>query len=303
MKLHHLRDFLAVSERGSIRAAAKHLGTTQPALSRSIRELEKDIGFPLIERRARGAILTPFGTSFARRASAAMNELRRGREEIEQLHGAVHGTVVACLSSLCLVELLPAVLVPFRKQYPFVRLRIMEGVYPLVEMRLRDGTVDFYVGPTSQSGLPSDLVAEKLFDNTRIVLARKGHPLGQACSLAELTNAEWITTAITERAESEFSDLFAAHQLPTPRLAIQADSALSWIVALANSDMLAISPRQWADVSLVRDLFQQVPIKESLAGPSIVLVQRAAIPLTPAAEYLCDLLRRAAGHVLTIDTP
>ncbi|AMM18781.1 LysR family transcriptional regulator (plasmid) [Burkholderia sp. PAMC 28687] len=297
MKLNHLRDLLAVVERGSIRAAAKHLGTTQPALSRSIRELEKDIGVPLIERRAKGAVLTPSGTLFVRRASAAMNELRRGREEIEQLHGAVHGTVVVCLSSLSNVELLPAVLVPFRKRYPLVRLRIIEGVYPLVETRLRDGTVDFYVGPAPQGGLPSDLVSEKLFDNTRIVLARKGHPLGSAKCLAELTDAEWITTAITEKAETEFSDLFASHNLPTPHLAIQADSGLTWIVALANSDMLAISPRQWAGVPLVHGLFQQIRIKESLAGPSIVLVQRAAIPLTPASEHLCDLLRRTARHI------
>jgi len=67
-------------------------------------------------------------------------------------------------------------------------------------------------------------------------------------------------------------------------------------VALANSDVLAISPQQWADVPLVLGLFQQIPVRELLAGSSFVLVQPAAIPLTPTAEYVCDLLRRAAGH-------
>ncbi len=59
--------------------------------------------------------------------------------------------------------------------------------------------------------------------------------------------------------------------------------------------MLAITPRQYAHTALLADSVQQIPIRERLAGPSLYLIQRAAIPLTPAAEYLADLLRRAAG--------
>ena len=69
MKLHQIRDLLAVADKGSLRAAARHLGLAQPSISRSIRELERELGVPLLERRARGTVLTPTGQRFAGRAS------------------------------------------------------------------------------------------------------------------------------------------------------------------------------------------------------------------------------------------
>ena len=68
MKLNSLRDFLAVAERGSLRAAARQLGVAQPAITRNIQELEKELGVVLFERQARGVTLSPMGEVFLRRA-------------------------------------------------------------------------------------------------------------------------------------------------------------------------------------------------------------------------------------------
>ena len=70
MKLTHLRDFLAVADRGGLRRAAKHLGLAQPAISRSIRELEHELGATLFERSTSGMVLTPIGEAFRRRTAA-----------------------------------------------------------------------------------------------------------------------------------------------------------------------------------------------------------------------------------------
>ena len=293
MKLHHLRDLLAIAERGSIRAAAKQLGLGQPGLSRSVRDLEKEVGVPLLERHGNGSLLTPMGKLFVERAKAAVGELRRARDEIDQYQGAVHGTVVVCISSLSHIALLPDVLRPFKQRFPLVQLRIIEGVYPVVEARLTDGTIDFYVGPEAPTLAPG-LVQQTMFSNNRIVLARKGHPLGKARSLRELTEADWITTSITESADTEFNELFTSHGLPAPHLSMVAESALTWITVVANSDTLAISPMQWADSPLLHDLIEPVPVEEELSCLDIVMIRRSAMPLTPAAEHLADLVGRAA---------
>jgi LysR family transcriptional regulator of abg operon len=74
--------------------------------------------------------------------------------------------------------------------------------------------------------------------------------------------------------------------------------ALSLITLLAHSDMLAIVPRQWTEFSPTKGTLRMLELKETIAAPPIALIRRAALPLTPAAEYLCDLLRRAgAQHV------
>ena len=296
MKMHQLRDFLAIAEKGSIRAAAKHLGISQPALSRSVRELEQEAGAPLLERHARGAALTELGETFARRSGAAFQELRRAMEELHQMQGAVQGRVVTCLSSLSHIALLPTALAPFRKRFPEVELRVIEGVYPVIERRLLDGTIDFYIGPLPAAGAAAGLRQEALFDNPRIVLARKEHPLRHATSLAELAGADWITTSITDDPQSEFNDLFLRHGLPPPRLALNAESMLTWLVGLHSTDMLAISPQLYTASVLVNTQVVRVPVKEALPGPPIMLVQRASIPLTPAAEHLADLLRRAGSR-------
>lgn len=66
MKLTHLRDIIAVSEHGSLRAAGRHLGIAQPAITRSIREIEHELGVPLFERHAKGVRLTSMGEVFVR---------------------------------------------------------------------------------------------------------------------------------------------------------------------------------------------------------------------------------------------
>lgn len=299
MKLNQLRDIVAIAERGSLRAAARHLELAQPALTRSVRELERELGVPLFERRARGMILTPMGDAFVRRASAVLSEVRRARDEVEQLHGGTRGEVVAGLSLAAHVALLPKALPLFRARYPNVQLHLIEGWYPTLEGGLKDGRVDFYVGPEPIQSPPAELVQEPLFENLRIVLGRKGHPLANARSLRDLVGAEWITTSVTFKAEEELGELFRRHKLPAPRLALRSQSAVTMIVSLTNSDLLAMVPIQWRQFSAISDALAPIQIKEALQAPTIVTIRRTGLPLTPAAEFLLDLLRRnipAGGH-------
>ena len=100
MKTNAIRDFLTIVERGSLRAAARQLEVTQPAMTRSIQELERELGVVLFERKGTGVQLTPMGSVFLRRASAVRNELRLAQEELDQLRGETHGRLTVALSSV-----------------------------------------------------------------------------------------------------------------------------------------------------------------------------------------------------------
>ena len=291
MKLHHFRDVVAIAEQGSLRAAARHLQLAQPALTRSLSELERELGVPLFERQARGMALTPMGHAFVQRARAIQNEVQRAREEVDQLQGGTQGSVVLGLSIAPHIALLPRVLGPFREHYRGVLLHVIEGLYPTLDAGLRDGSVDFYVGPQPQHAVSGALQQEVLFANTRTVLCRRGHPLARARSLADLAGAEWATTSITLRAEEELGEVFGQHGLAPPLLALQSQSALTLIVSIAYSDLLAMVPVQWMDFAPTAGMLQTIPLRETLAAPAIVLIRRAGLPLTPAATYLADLLR------------
>jgi LysR family transcriptional regulator, regulator of abg operon len=298
VKFSALRDFLAVAERGSLRAAARQLGSAQPAISRSIQELERELGVVLFERRPSGVRLTPMGEVFLRRASTVRNELRLAQEELDQLQGDTHGRITVALSSVAHIALLPNALRPFRQRYPDVTMNIFDAVYPAVELDLKESRVDCYFGPAPGDVAP-ELTVEKLFDNTRIIVGRKGHPLAAAKSLKDLVGAQWITTSITHVAEEELGPLFLQHGLAQPKLLMQAHSTLTFLVALAYSDLLMMLPRQWIQSPLLRDAVQPIHVRELLPAPPICLVQRNGLPLTPAAEYFCDMMRRAVLHMGT----
>ena len=293
MKFHQLRDFLAIVEKQNISSAARFLGVAQPSLSRSVRELEKDLGGPLFERHARGVALTEMGRIFYRRARMMIRELERAREEIGELQGQVRGTLSVGLSSVSHYTLLNSTLAPFQKRYPAIQLTLIEGAYPLFETGLKEGNIDIYVGPAPDS-LPQQLRAEHLFHPSRAVLARRGHPLASASSLAELLQADWITTSLTDRAEAEFGEIFESYGFPPPRLSIRVSSALTAVTALTSSDALTISSRTFAESPLASDALIVIEVKEPFTSPHISLVYRAGVPPTPAAEYFADMIRRAA---------
>lgn len=298
VKLQHFREVVAIERCGSIRGAARELQVGQPALTRSLADLERELGAPVFERRARGVVPTRLGDAFIRRATAILQEVRRTTEEVEQLRGAGTGTVTVGLSIAAHLALLPPSLRPFRSRYPAIRLHIIEGFYPTLEAGLRDGSIDFYVGPDSGSRLGPELSREALFENRRTVLCRTGHPLLQARTLGELKDADWVTTSITPDADDEIGILFEEHGLPKPRLALRSQSALTLMTCLSCSDLLAMVPVQWSEFVKSWTLLTTINVAEELAAPPIVVVRRGDLPLTPAATHLLDLIHRARDRLM-----
>lgn len=292
MKLEQLQHLVAIVEHGSLRSAARRLDVPQPALTRSIRALEKELGGVLFLRESTGMVLTATGRQFHVRASNILNEARRAHDEIAQHRGDGKGTVVVGLSIMPHVGMLPHAMKVFRQRYPNVMLQIVEGLLPDVESQLRAGAIDFYMGVAPREAPAPGLVMQLLFENRRAVVCRKGHPLASARSLKALQNADWAITGIDYNAEQDISQLFERFQLKAPRVLFRARSAMSIMVTLGHSDLLAMLPIQWADFSMTQDTLQVIRTREVLPAPPIVLIQRPDFPLTPAAEFFCDVLQR-----------
>ncbi len=295
MKLDQLQHLVAIVEHGSLRAASRRLQIPQPALTRSIRALEKELGGAVFLRETTGMVLTELGRRFHVRASTMIHEARRALDEIAQHSGDDRGTVVLALSIMPHVGMLPHALKAFRQRYPKVRMQLIEGLFPDVESGLRNGTIDFYLGAAPRNPPAPGLAVQKLFDNTRAVVCRKGHPLADTTTLHGLAGADWAITAVDYDAEDDLVRLFASHGLAAPQVVLQARSAMSIMVALAHSDLLAMLPVQWGEFPLTGNTLQTLRITETLPAPAIVLVRRPDLPLTPAAEFLCDVLLRP-GH-------
>lgn len=298
MKLHHLRNVVAVVERGSLRAGARHLGLAQPAVSRSIKELEQELGLVLFERNKFGMTLTRAGEVFVRRAKGIQAELARTLEEMEHLKGEDRGTITVGCSSATLIAMVPTIVNRFHVKYPNIRIKLLEGSLPMLETQIRDGLVDLYYGPVAGGFTDPALLIELLFENERMIIGRKGHPLRFALTLADLVGASWVTTPMAIDSDSEVNSVFAAAGLPSPRIVMQASSAMNLAVIVATSDLLAPVPQQWMEIIKATGAMERIPVKEVTKAPKICAVRRANTPLTPAAEFLNDLAARAASTYL-----
>jgi LysR family transcriptional regulator, regulator of abg operon len=288
MKLHQLRDFLTTARSGSLRAAARQLGLTQPSLTKSIQQLEKELGCALFERSTRGAVLSAAGRTFLPRAELAINELERGVNELKHGSGSVNIALSAAITLIGLGESIGA----FQEKFSNVSLRVISGSYPVMFPELRAGAIDFAIGPRPTHPLSDEYTVETLFRNTRSVVCRRDHPLLHCRSLADLVEAQWIVSGGTGVAADEHDRMFLELGLSVPHTAIQCEYGTALLTLLASTDMLAIMPRQWAESRVMSAVLSEILIQEELPGPDIVLIRRVGLPLTPAADWMLTLLRR-----------
>jgi LysR family transcriptional regulator of abg operon len=293
MRLTQLRDFLAIAEHRSLRAAARSLSVAQPSLTKSIQALEKELGASLFQRTARGAILTASGVAFQARVQLIMEELRRAQEEIHQLNDGDSGQVSFAISTAPTFLFLSRTLRDFQKRYPEVKVRIVNGIFPVTVPELRSGRLDFALVPRPNNDIGEEFTVETLLRNERVPICRKSHPLAEARALSELTSATWIATSIDLDPKAAFDQIFLSRDLVPPRHVIYCEMTMALLETLIHMDTICWLPRAWLEPEIFKPWLTAIPIQEpAVEGQDICLVQRRNFPLTPAADYLATLIRR-----------
>ncbi len=296
MKLHNLRDFVAVAQTGSLRAAARKLDLAQPSLSKSIQQLETELGATLFERNARGAVLTPAGKAFLIRAQAALNELKRGQGEVRQISSGTSGSVSMAVSAAVALSVLPDTIKAFSEKFPDAPIRIVSAQPGTMLPELRAGALDFSIGPRPSVPLGDDYIVELLMHSRRTIVCRQGHPLRNAHRLRDLIEARWLVASATGMMATDHDQFFQSHGIDVPPRVVQCDYGTATWPLLASSDMLAVQPQQWVETALTKGVLTEILIEEKLPPVDIVLVRRRGLPLTPAAETMLSLLQRHIAY-------
>ncbi|EPT5593164.1 TPA: LysR family transcriptional regulator [Escherichia coli] len=151
VKIHQIRAFVEVARQGSIRGASRMLNMSQPALSKSIQELEEGLAAQLFFRRSKGVTLTDAGESFYQHASLILEELRAAQEEIRQRQGQLVSMI----------------------------------------NELRQGELDFTINTYYQGPYDHEFTFEKLLEKQFAIFCRPGHPAIGARSIKQLLDYSW----------------------------------------------------------------------------------------------------------------
>ena len=296
VKLATLKALVAAIEEGSLRGAARRIGVSQPALTKMIRELERELATSLLARSTTGVVATAQGKVLYERACAADRELVQAVDQIRQLGGRMVGDLHIGAVPLAVMLLMPETLRTFGREFPEIRLRISEELYIAQLTRLRKGEVDVAVGPLPE-GLPQgELVVEPLMPISMVIVVRKGHALARARSLAELSQAKWVFTGATP--DSGYAKLmFAQHGLPAPPTGALVNSTLGLVSIIASGDFVGLMPYQIAVHPMAAQYLDVVPTKEGPLQLTLGAMVKADAVLTPAVRHFIAHLHRAASHV------
>ncbi|KWC57762.1 LysR substrate-binding domain-containing protein [Burkholderia ubonensis] len=294
MKYHQLKAFVTVADEGSIRAAARRLNVSPAALTKAVKELEHALGVSLVVRTARGVQLTGFGQQLQVRARLIVAEMQRARDDIEQAQGATTGSVAAAITPAAAVTILPDAFRAFRRRFPVARVSFIEGFPGVALPRLHDGSLDFAVAVVVPELLAAEFDHAELYASRSLIVARNGHPLASATSLAELVDADWLMNPSPESSTQALFNCFVAHGLPVPSRIVECPSFGLAHSLMMGSDLLASMPEQLLDADWARDRLVVLPIRDRLPAVSVQVVTRRDSPLTPAASMLIDCLRDSA---------
>lgn len=296
VKLHQLRAFLAVADHRSIRAAARALGLSQPAITKTVRELERDFGVLLLRRSVAGIDLTEAGIAFAIRARLLVEEMHRARAEIEEIRDGARGTVSIAVSSTVALTLLPGAFAAFRAQMPGVRVALAEATLPDALAGLRDGRLDFIAAHTQPVPAGDAFSRIDLFTAPLVVGARGGHPLAGCRSLAGLADAEWLLPGLMADGTDMLSALFEGHGLRPPDRVVPCHSLSVALALLAENDLVTMFAAPLIPLEMEPRGFIQIPVAEALPRTVISIMMRREARLTPAAQRFVDCFRAAAAR-------
>jgi DNA-binding transcriptional LysR family regulator len=155
LNLHLVRIFVAVVEHGSFTRAAEALSISQSAASRAIQELERQLGLPLLERRARGVLPTDAGEQLAAHARAIFVHERLAEEALGELRGLQRGRLALGASSTIGIYMLPPLLGAYRRRYPGIELFLDIGNTQQIVAHLHEHRLDvaYVEGPVADASL------------------------------------------------------------------------------------------------------------------------------------------------------
>lgn len=177
IKLRHLTAFIETDRQGGVLPAAEALGLTQPAISKSLAELEDILDVALFDRTRRKLALTEFGALFLRYATATLSALRQGVESVSVAGGG--GDAVVRLGALPTVEveIVPHAVARFSASPLACRVHVESGPSPHLLSLLAGGAIDFVVGRMPAPELMAGFSFEHLYTEPLVLAVRPSHPL------------------------------------------------------------------------------------------------------------------------------
>jgi DNA-binding transcriptional LysR family regulator len=293
LKLHDVRVLMSVVQAGGMRKAAAQLGTSQPAISRSISDLEHALGVRLLDRGARGIEPTPYGRALIKRGLAVFDELRQGIRDIEFLADPTSGELrIGCSESLAAGPVL-AVIDRLTRRHPRIVFHVLTVAGPPLYRELRERNVEVAITLVTGADAGADIVAESLFDDNFVIVAGSQSPWAhrRRIELAELVNEPWTLLPSDSVASAVVVEAFRARGLDPPRTTVITPSLHLRNRLLATGRFLTVLPRLALLLPGKHPSLKTLPVEFPNAFRTTAILTLRNRTLSPLAEIFIETIR------------
>ena len=294
IKYRHLLCFIEVARQGSLVRAAQAMSVSQPAISKTLKELEALLDASLFDRGKQGVTLTAAGQAFLRYAGPSVQALREG---VRSLRAGEHEAGMVRLGALSTVEssLLPDVVRRLHAQHAALVVSVVSGPSAYLLGQLRSGELDLVVGRMTDAPQIEGLSFEHLYSESMTLVVRPGHALleGDPSRLRDFPLVlPQSGTTIRRHADSLFIQLGISP--PTRRLETLSVALSRHYVRV--SDAVWVAPLDAVREDLATGELHEVNLGVKEPGGSVGICTNPTLPASLAMQWCCEALRDAAAR-------
>ncbi len=294
IRLRHLHTFVAVAQQGTLGRAAETLNLSQPALSKTLNELEQLTGTRLFERGRLGAQLTLVGEQFLTHAVKVLDALNSAGQALNRKEGLNNDIVRIGALPTAALGILPTVIGQFHKQQKDITLQVATMNNTMLLAGLKSGEIDIGIGRMSDPELMSGLHYELLFLESLKLVVRPGHPLLQeTVTLSRVMEWPVVVSPKGTVPRQNAEALLQSQGCKMPAGCIETLSASLSRQLTVDFDYVWFVPSGAVKDDLRRGVLTALPIATQGAGEPIGILTRVDATLTPGTQTLLSSIRKS----------
>ncbi|EMR2290234.1 LysR family transcriptional regulator [Klebsiella pneumoniae] len=294
IRLRHLHTFVAVAQQGTLGRAAETLNLSQPALSKTLNELEQLAGTRLFERGRLGAQLTLVGEQFLTHAVKVLDALNSAGQALNRKEGLNNDIVRIGALPTAALGILPTVIGQFHKQQKDITLQVATMNNTMLLAGLKSGEIDIGIGRMSDPELMSGLHYELLFLESLKLVVRPGHPLLQeTVTLSRVMEWPVVVSPKGTVPRQNAEALLQSQGCKMPAGCIETLSASLSRQLTVDFDYVWFVPSGAVKDDLRRGVLTALPIATQGAGEPIGILTRVDATLTPGTQTLLSAIRKS----------
>lgn len=239
-----LKAIVAIADNGSLGRAAEALNVTQPALSRTISELEAGLQTRLFERHSKGMVPTEAGAILVDHARQLAFDLGQARHALLELRGMRSGNVRIGAVAAATRTIIPAAIMALRSQAPGLTVELMEAPDSELIDALLERRIDLMVA--SDRIAHSEILPLEFCDYQdafRVCCRAHNPPVSANAQLDDVLACDWVMLKRGRTPRTHFDELVASTGRPMPRIAVETTSIGSQIGIVRQTDLLAWLPQ------------------------------------------------------------